>query len=115
MLPGGGQMFCRLIPALLLALVAGLFLACSGPVEGQAADEPPAPPAGTDVQARGPVHEAFAEPTVAASPAGPIVAKEPPAPIEELPPEEKPEGDHVVWIPGYWSWDDEGKEYIWIS
>jgi hypothetical protein len=108
-------MICRLIPALLLALVAGLFLAGPVPVEGQAPDDTPAPPAGVDVQARGPVHEAFAEPTVATSPAGPIVDKEPPAPIEEVPPEDKPEGDHIVWIPGYWAWDTDNKEYLWIS
>jgi len=68
-----------------------------------------------DVQARGPVHEAFAEPTGEAPAPGPVVPKEPPAPIEEAPPDEKPEGDHVVFIPGYWAWDAEASDYLWVS
>ncbi len=57
--------------------------------------------------AKGPVHEAFA--TTAEAPAEtPTVKKQPPEPIEELPPDQKPEGDNVQWIPGYWSWDEEG-------
>ena len=69
-----------------------------------------------DVQvlASGPIHEAFAE-AVALDPEPGIVApKAPPALIEELPPNQKPEGD-VRWIPGYWAWDDERNEYIWVS
>jgi len=69
-----------------------------------------------DVQvlASGPIHEAFAE-AVALNPEPGIVApKEPPPLIEEIPPEQKPEGD-VQWIPGYWAWDDERNEYIWVS
>ncbi len=63
---------------------------------------------------RGPLHEAFAEP-VAFNP-GPtlIVSKQPPEPIDEMPPETKPEGD-VTWIPGYWAWDDTLDDFIWIS
>src|SRR5262249_43813115 len=26
-----------------------------------------------------------------------------------------PEGDNVEWIPGYWSWDADRKDYIWVS
>src|SRR5205823_1171204 len=53
--------------------------------------DPPPLPAGLEVQARGPVHEAFAEPGTPPA-AAPVVPKQPPAPIEELPPEEKPTG-----------------------
>src|SRR5260370_41182141 len=63
--------------------------------------------------ARGPVHEAFAAPASEPTPS-PLVAKKPPAPIEEMPPEDKPEGD-VVWIGGYWSWDDDRSDYLWVS
>jgi hypothetical protein len=42
------------------------------------------------------------------------VPKKPPKPLEELPPEEKPEGQ-VIWIGGYWAWDDERKDYLWVS
>jgi hypothetical protein len=69
-----------------------------------------------DVQvlASGPIHEAFAE-AVALDPEPGIVSpKAPPALIEEIPPEQKPEGN-VQWIPGYWAWDDEWNEYIWVS
>ena len=27
----------------------------------------------------------------------------------------KPEGDSAVWIPGYWNWDDERKDFLWVS
>ena len=27
----------------------------------------------------------------------------------------KPEGDDVAWIPGYWFWDDERNDYLWVS
>jgi hypothetical protein len=79
-----------------------------------AADAPAALPEGADVLAKGPVHEAFA--TTAEAPApGPVVAKQPPEPVEELPPDQKPEGDNVQWIPGYWSWDEDAEQFVWIS
>ncbi len=78
---------------------------------------PPVQPAqgeGIEVLAKGPVHEAFAA-TAEAPVASPVVAKQPPEPIEELPPDQKPEGDNVQWIPGYWSWDEENSQFIWVS
>ena len=70
---------------------------------------------GVQVLTRGPVHEAFAE-TVTFDPEPGIVApKMPPAAIEELPPDQKPEGANVAWIPGYWAWDDERNDYLWVS
>src|SRR5262249_53894939 len=86
-----------------------------------AAQEPNAPmigqdiPEGVDVLARGPVHEAFAEPVVRAPRPTPIVGRRPPDPIEELPPERKPEGDNVQFIPGYWAWDEERSDFLWVS
>ncbi|WP_020472072.1 YXWGXW repeat-containing protein [Zavarzinella formosa] len=65
--------------------------------------------------ARGAIHEAYAEPSERQPTASPIVPKEPPKPIEELPPDQKPEGDNVQWIPGYWSWDEDRKDFVWIS
>ena len=64
---------------------------------------------------RGPIHEAFAEPLMAEDEEPLVVPMDPPAPIEEIPPEAKPEGARVVWIPGYWSWDDERQDFIWVS
>jgi len=67
-----------------------------------------------DVLAHGPIHEAFAE-TIAFDPEpGIIVPKLPPEVINEVPPEQKPEGD-AQWIPGYWGWDDDRNDFIWIS
>ena len=70
---------------------------------------------GVQVLTRGPVHEAFAE-TVTFDPEPGIVApKAPPAAIEELPPDQKPEGANVAWVPGYWAWDDERSDFLWVS
>jgi hypothetical protein len=63
----------------------------------------------------GPVHEAFAEPISVSVSAGEIVTKEPPQPINETPPEYRPEGDNVEWIPGYWMWLDDRSDYVWVS
>jgi hypothetical protein len=70
---------------------------------------------GIEVLTRGPVHEAFAE-TISFDPQpGVVVEKPAPEPIEELPPDQKPAGANVDWIPGYWAWDDERSDYLWIS
>ncbi len=86
-----------------------------------AAPEGQAPAAGQtapEILTRGPIHEAFAEVVNYNPQAGQAVTKQPPAPIEEMPPTEKPAGDYI-WVPGYWSWDqdrDQGRgDYIWIS
>jgi hypothetical protein len=70
---------------------------------------------GVEVQTRGPVHEAFAQPVVRGAGASPIIKKKPPAPVEELPPEQKPEGERVAWIPGYWGWDLDRTDFVWVS
>ena len=44
-----------------------------------------------------------------------VVPKQPPEPIEEMPPDVKPDGANVVWVTGYWAWDDTRKDYIWVS
>jgi|GEM_PF-687859 len=70
---------------------------------------------GVELLARGPVHEAFAEPIVDNPEGTLIISLQPPEAIDEVPPEYKPEGDNVIWIPGYWAWEDERKDFIWIS
>jgi len=71
--------------------------------------------AGMQVLTRGPVHEAFAEASMSGGSAGFVVKKAPYAPIAELPPDQQPDGANVNWIPGYWSWDDDRTDYIWVS
>jgi hypothetical protein len=70
---------------------------------------------GVQVLTRGPVHEAFAETVTFDPEPGIVVPKAPPAAIEEVPPEQRPEGAHVAWIPGYWGWDDERSDFLWVS
>jgi hypothetical protein len=64
---------------------------------------------------RGPVHEAFAGIVTFNPEPGVSVPKAPPDAIEEMPPEERPEGDNVTWIPGYWAWDDERSDFLWVG
>jgi hypothetical protein len=82
----------------------------SGQAEDSAIDDP-----GAQVLTRGPVHEAFAGMVSYNPEPGVMVEKAPPAAIEELPPEVRPAGDNITWIPGYWGWDDERSDYLWIS
>ena len=78
---------------------------------------PPAPGGeeGVQVLTRGPVHEAFAETVTFDPEAGIVVPKRPPTAIEELPPDQRLEGANVTWIPGYWAWDDERSDFLWVS
>jgi hypothetical protein len=80
------------------------------PSTGASGQEP-----GMEIMARGPIHEAFAEPVEASPQPGPIVPKQPPANVEEMPPDQRPDGANVQWIPGYWAWDDDRTDFIWIS
>jgi hypothetical protein len=68
-----------------------------------------------ELLARGPVHEAFAEPASVRPEPGPIVPSRPREPLEEEPAAEKPEGDKVQWLPGYWAWDEERTDFLWVS
>src|SRR5579871_1523288 len=83
-------------------------------------DEPkpmPQPPSDPDIQiqAHGPLHEAFAQPWQKDAAAGEAVPKRPPEPIAEEPPDQRPAGDNVQWIPGYWQYDPTTQDFMWIS
>ncbi len=68
-----------------------------------------------EVLTRGPVHEAFAA-TVSYDPEpGIIVNVQPPSAIEEIPPDQRLEGENVTWIPGYWAWDEDRDDFLWVS
>src|SRR5262245_12006256 len=99
-------------PRCFASLTSGLWLGFWLMVAGPATCQPAATNApGQEVQTRGPVHEAFAG-IVAFNPTpGIVVTKAPPQPIEEIPPQEKPQGDNVTWIPGYWGWDDDRSDF----
>jgi hypothetical protein len=85
---------------------------------GLAAGSTPAfaqnPPEGVEVLARGPIHEAYATTTEQPT-ASTIVTKRPPDAVEELPPDQKPDGENVQFIPGYWHFDEERSDYVWVS
>jgi hypothetical protein len=88
----------------------------TGAVYGQANQPPPIPSEEQpEVQTRGPVNEAFAQPVTIEENDSLIVPKAPPADIYESPPAERPVGDNLTWIPGYWAWDSERNQHIWVS
>lgn len=64
---------------------------------------------------RGPLHEAFANPYQSEGKPLPVVPHQPPEPINELPPEYQPDGSNVVWISGYWAWDEQREDFVWVS
>jgi hypothetical protein len=106
--------------AALLAGMAAIFVLSQSviwaePAAGTGAPAAAATAAGVEPLLRGPIHEAFATPTGIEPSAGMIVPKKPPEPINEVPPDVRPKGDHVGWIPGYWAWDDQDKDFFWIS
>jgi hypothetical protein len=73
------------------------------------------PQDGITVLARGPVHEAFAQPMETDPQPGALVDQQPPDPIPETPAEQKPLGDNVEWVPGYWAWDSDRNDFLWVS
>ena len=109
-------MTSRYIIALFLVAVVTQFGVGVGPSQIRAApSEGIAPDDGIQILTRGPIHEAFAETIVYNPTPGIVVAKTPPAAIEEVPPDQRPEGANVAWIPGYWGWDDERNDFLWVS
>src|SRR5262245_59217622 len=105
-------MFNKVAPYSVLAGIA-VFLLTSIPRVSAQAPEPL--PEGVEVLGTGPVHEAFAKQVNTKPTAFPVINKQPPELVAELPADQRPEGDQVQWIPGYWFYDDDRKDYIWIS
>jgi hypothetical protein len=105
------------LPTARTIALAGMLtcLAVRGPLVAQDIDVNVNINTGVQIETRGPVHEAFAEPVVFGAEPALAVAQPPPQPIDELPPEELPEGEDMTWIPGYWGWDEERETHLWIS
>jgi WXXGXW repeat (2 copies) len=86
---------------------------------------PPTAPTSADVTSQidpnlqvltqGAVHEAFGQPVLFNPAPNPVIPKQPPAPVEELPPNIKPAGNNVQWIPGYWTFDAAQQKFVWTS
>src|ERR1700686_3732298 len=99
----------------MVCLAFGACFVCAGLIVSQEAPRLETPvqnpgevPKGVDVLERGPVHEAFAAPSTEPKET-PQIAKKPPVPMEEMPPEERPEGDGT-WIGGDYAYDGGGKD-----
>lgn len=100
----------RVVPSMGICVIALLVSGAATFAQSQVAPE-----AGVQVLTRGPIHEAFAMSSMEGAAAGVVIAKAPYDPIAELPPDQRPEGANVAWIPGYWGWDDDRSDYIWVS
>lgn len=61
------------------------------------------------------LHEAFAQPFDVKPEPGPMIPKEPPPPIPEEPPEQRPADERAQWLSGYWSWDAQKQEFMWVT
>ncbi|NLX99375.1 MAG: BcpO-related WXXGXW repeat protein [Rhodopirellula sp.] len=92
-------------------LTAVLAAASTLPVRAQTA----VTPYEGEILTRGPLHEAYAKAVPADPEPGILVSSQPPEPIEEVPPEQRPAEEAATWLPGYWAWDDDRDEFIWIS
>ncbi len=109
-------MYASPIPFRQLSLAISVFWFCLGQgIIFSFADSTDTPVSQEQTLTSGPVHEAFAEAESYQPTPGSVVPKKPPENIREIPPSVKPEGDHVVWIPGYWAWDVDRHDFIWVS
>src|SRR5262245_66206900 len=89
-----------LIRTVLVACALFAILATVGPAQDPAADS------NVEVLTRGPIHEAYASAVDTQPQPGLLAPKQPPDPIEEMPPDQKPEHDNVQWMAVCRSWDD---------
>ncbi|AMV37226.1 YXWGXW repeat-containing protein [Planctomyces sp. SH-PL62] len=99
----------RTLAAVWLVGLSAIYATARG--QGPSGDSPD----GVEVLTRGPVHEAFAVPVVNDPKPGLIISRTPPEAVEEMPPDQKPAGDDVQWMPGYWSWDQGRDDFVWVS
>lgn len=107
---------CCLLHGLLVAIVVPLVIdvpTCTA--QSVAAARTASDQSGAETLTRGPLHEAFAEQLNFNAQAGLTVPKSPPEPVDEVPPDVQPDGNNVQWIPGYWAWEDDRDDFIWVS
>lgn len=100
----------------------GLWVGVNPAAWGQVLNLPPLPirqttqvQAGVEPLTHGPLHEAYAAPSDNQPQPPLVVPRQPPPPIEELPANQRPDGDNVQWIPGYWGWDEDRQDFVWVS
>lgn len=112
-------MIASLIRTALVGAAIGIASTVSSQPPLPPPDEPPSkqdqPQPGVKVAEKGPIHEAFAQPGAETRGKDMTAPKAPPPPVNEVPPDAKPEGSNVKWIPGYWQWDETKNDFIWVS
>ena len=64
---------------------------------------------------RGPIHEAFAEPLALTPKPTKVLKESPPPNIEEMAPAAPKDQKNLQWISGYWAWDEQRSDYVWVS
>jgi hypothetical protein len=87
----------------------------SAPSAPSASAADPAAQTGVEVMTRGPINEAFAQPINTGAQRPLVVPKKPPEAIDEQPPDAKPADANEAWIGGYWGWDDDRKDFLWVG
>ena len=99
--------------------IVTMLVLCAYPLYSAAEESLTPPPVPSqeqpEVLTSGPVHEAFAEPVNLQVQEGLVIPKQPPANIVENAPPERPEGDQFVLVAGYWAWDTDRSDFIWVS
>ena len=99
-----------------IVIILALVLAGICGYAGAADQAPPIPAAEQpEVLTQGPVNEAYAQPVNLENDTGFTAPTAPPPEIDEVPPPEQPRGDQYTWVPGYWAWDSDRSDYIWVS
>lgn len=104
------------VRAAIAAVVVILAIECSGQQPQSNHRRPTKPTAAAfDVLLRGPIHEGFAQPAVLDAAEPLQVPKQPPPALREFPPAIRPAANQTVWLPGYWGWDEEQDDFVWVS
>lgn len=104
------------LTAAVTAILAAIAISTGQSLDNWAkSDDDATQAADQDVLARGPIHEAFAEPVLYDPKPTIIAPSRPPEAINELPPDQAPDDERAIWLPGYWYWDDESNDFMWVS
>jgi hypothetical protein len=113
--PSGVADICANTPRCLLPALFALAVWLTPRELVTAQDSPVQQQPDVAVSPTGPIHEAYAQPGLKNPQPAPVVPNKPPEPVPEQPPAEKPQGENVQWISGYWSWDAPRNDFIWVS
>lgn len=104
------------VRAALVAVVVIHAIECLGQQPQSTHRRPTKPTAAAfDFLLRGPIHEGFAQPAVLDAAPPLQVPKRPPPAQREFPPAIRPAANQTLWLPGYWGWEEEQEDFVWVS